>query len=511
MSNFLANTPYTSSLPDWYNIIAFQGLESQANLYFEITCTNVPLGSLVGFSCNDLGPDPSINLPPTVVSIPNFVAGCQSNIPAKWNGNIIMYWDSNNHGSFGSNAQIDLKVFYLPQASTEGMVGRYPDSLIRQFTFVLDPDSNSLTVCNSQSNSSTTSVYSSTIQHQPSRIHFMTTPTSYNDLIVRDYFGDDGSGRAGNLSSSPDIIPWGTTKLDNYQQYLTSDTIPSQDLGKDIVGYQANYLYVRCLNQSDGAASGKVYLYYAPSNLLMAPGLWSQNQLNTQDGKGYGEVTASAKGQYAVGNSPFIWVPQPPNPGTHYCMVARLETAAHPNPIPNNIGSYEDFVHYIATNSGTAWRNVVFVGTPPDWSRIVPCTALPTEASIYFQLNCTNVPVGSKVSFSCGDPGPDPAINLQPTVVSTGPNFTTGVWSTIPANWSGTITVYWYSNGTNNWGSGQQKIELKIFYTQPSHQLRSDALSRYFYPASYFGIETKPLRSSIGPTPITHIGSMNYL
>ena len=334
----------------------------------------------------------------------------------------------------------------------------------------------------------------------------------YTDLMIRDYFGDNGTPRSGNLSASPDIIPWGTAPLDNFQTYLTSADAVNQDLGKNIIGYQANYLFVRCLNQGTGAASGKVYLYYSPSNLLMAPGLWSENVLNTQNGAGYGNVSAAQAGQYSVGDSPFIWVPQPPPNNTHFCMVARLETPAHPNPIPSNVGSYDDFVAYIAGNPGVAWRNVTFVGTAPDWSNTVPMTGLATQAQLYFQVQCTNVPIGSQISFSSPDPGAEPFINLQPTTVSTNPNFSAGMWSTVSANWKGNITVNWFSNGQSSWGPGAT-ITLKCFYTPPGGlQSLHPSVARHFRPAAHFGIhDVPPIRGDAGPTPIFNVGSMTHV
>lgn len=333
----------------------------------------------------------------------------------------------------------------------------------------------------------------------------------YTHLMIRDYFGDNGKPRSGNLSQSPDIIPWGTDPLPHFQTYLTSAEAVNQDLGKDIVGWQSNYLFVRCLNNGSEAATGKVYLYYSPSNLLMAPGLWSENVLNTENGAGFGNVSAAQTGQYVVGDSPFIWVPQPPPDNTHYCMVARLTTDANPNPIPTNVSSFDDFVAYIVGNPGTAWRNVTFVGTPPDWSKVVHMTGLQTQAALYFQVQCTNVPIGSQVGFSCGNPGTEPAINLQSTTVSTNPNFSAGMWATVSANWDGDITVNWWSNGQRNWGPGAT-ITLKCFY-MPSGGLQSlhPSLARHFRPATHFGIhDAPPIAVDAGPTPIFNVGSMTY-
>jgi hypothetical protein len=327
--------------------------------------------------------------------------------------------------------------------------------------------------------------------------------------MIRDYFGDNGSPRTGNLCCSPDIIPWGVAPLPDFQTYLTNADTVNKDLGKAIIGYQANYLFVRSFNHSADAASGKVYLYYSPSNLLMAPGLWSNNALNTQNGAGYGNVSATQKGPYSVGDSPFIWVPNPPPNNTHYCMVARVETAAHPNPIPTNVATYNDFVSYIAGNPGTAWRNVAFVGTAPDWSNTVPMTGLGTEADLYFQVECHNVPIGSQIGFACPAPGATPMINMEPTTVSTNPNFSAGIWSTVSANWNGNITVNWFSNGKTSWGT-DGKITLKCFYTPPGG-LRSlhPSLAQYFKPATQFGIHDLPSNAAnMGPIQIFNVGSM---
>lgn len=337
----------------------------------------------------------------------------------------------------------------------------------------------------------------------------MSTP--YTDLMIRDYFGDNGTPRSGTLSASPDIIPWGTEPLPDFQTYLTTQQAVNSDLGKDIVGYQDNYLFVRCLNLSSAAAAGKVYLYYSPSNLLMAPGLWSTNVLNTQNGAGYGVVSIKNTGDFGVGDLPFVWVPSPPPNNTHYCMVARLVTDQHPNPIPTNVATFNDFVSYIANNPGTAWRNVAFVGTAPDWSNVVPVTSLSADAQLYFQVQCTNVPIGSQVAFACPDPGTSPMINLQPTTISTNPNFSAGMWATVPANWTGRITLNWFSKGKTSFGPGAS-ITLKCFYSPPGGAGALEAsLVQHFRPAAYFGIQDQPPgRSGVGPTPIFNVGSMTH-
>ena len=59
-------------------------------------------------------------------------------------------------------------------------------------------------------------------------------------------------------------------------------------------------------------------------------------------------------------------------------------------------------------------------------------------AVIQFTIKCMNVPVGTKVSFSAGAPGPVPAIFLPPVTV-TSLNFITGIQCQVPAYYVSSI------------------------------------------------------------------------
>jgi hypothetical protein len=61
-------------------------------------------------------------------------------------------------------------------------------------------------------------------------------------------------------------------------------------------------------------------------------------------------------------------------------------------------------------------------------------------SNIQFTIVCSNVPIGSTVSFNCPEAGPQPPINLPPTQVITFPSFTTGIVTYVPANFTGTIS-----------------------------------------------------------------------
>lgn len=63
----------------------------------------------------------------------------------------------------------------------------------------------------------------------------------------------------------------------------------------------------------------------------------------------------------------------------------------------------------------------------------------PIGSTVIFNLECTNIPIGSVISFECPELGPQPPIVLQPTDVTTYPSFSAGMESYVPADFAGTL------------------------------------------------------------------------
>jgi hypothetical protein len=184
----------------------------------------------------------------------------------------------------------------------------------------------------------------------------------YNDIYVRDALNDIGNipytGRTACLS--PDIIP------QQSQQALAWFTSTwAQDPGLDVVAGVNNYVYVRGKNLATTAGSGTVYLYCTPSSLLLNVSYWSNNPISTGMAP-YATLvdvnnnTSIAAGAICVGNTPFLLnqtVPQ----GFHYCLVTRVVTSTHPNPIPVGFANSSQFINWVVDNPNVAWRNITVV------------------------------------------------------------------------------------------------------------------------------------------------------
>lgn len=68
-----------------------QGMEGSMIL-FTLICTNLPIGTVVGFKAEQPGPNPPIELyPTTVVTYPSFATGIQCSVPAQYRSVIVYY------------------------------------------------------------------------------------------------------------------------------------------------------------------------------------------------------------------------------------------------------------------------------------------------------------------------------------------------------------------------------------------------------------------------------------
>src|SRR5688572_25878488 len=83
-----------SGSPTWTKSINYDQGGTTEDIYFQVICKNVPVGSKVAFSSGTAGPNPPINLPPTTVTNgSSFIAGMQTSVPGTFVSDIsYSYW-----------------------------------------------------------------------------------------------------------------------------------------------------------------------------------------------------------------------------------------------------------------------------------------------------------------------------------------------------------------------------------------------------------------------------------
>ncbi|WP_296595118.1 hypothetical protein [Phenylobacterium sp.] len=326
---------------------------------------------------------------------------------------------------------------------------------------------------------------------------------AYSDLFMRANLNDQGQMPApGNLSSSPDIIPYGQVPVGNPASQFSDFT---QDFGQSVQWGVGNNIYVRGTNLAAGAESGDVYLYWSQASLLNWPQVWSTNTILPQSGNPSVKLAATAANQQVVAQEPFFFTPQMVLPsGDHVCLIGRVATTANPNPIPSTV-TMDSFAGFIANNRGFSWRNIEIINMPtkpagstPDWTMSVDYEQGTQTEIVNVVLSCVNIPVGCSIGFTCSTPGPTPMLSLVNTQVSNPTSFVAGITSTIPAGFKSNIQYWFYSNGKAI--PGGASVTLKAIYVPGS----GAASARYARPLEHFGI-VDPV--GIGPTQGILLGS----
>lgn len=99
-----------SSAPDFEQKINYDQGSEGGNMMFMLICNKVPVGTVVGFSSNTPGPNPPIELKPTMVTYPNTAIGIRCNVPANYSC-VITYF-ANFKGTPPADASITFQVSY---------------------------------------------------------------------------------------------------------------------------------------------------------------------------------------------------------------------------------------------------------------------------------------------------------------------------------------------------------------------------------------------------------------
>jgi hypothetical protein len=270
----------------------------------------------------------------------------------------------------------------------------------------------------------------------------------YTDLYLRNTLKDTGNvPRQGAMSSSPDIIPWGTDlQIDPPPQTYFSGNY-NTDPGRGLIADAWNYLYLRSKNLGSNPSTGDAYLYWAPSSLLLYPDQWKVNAMTTSSGAKSVKLNNVAAQAIGVTTDPFKWQPAMPGGNFHYCLIGRVATEANPNPIPNT-GDIQDFAAWVAANGGIGWRNVSVVSAgSPQVTLSANYDQGAAASDVNFQAVCTGCPLKqSWVQFSSGTPLPDGKYVSIPKTLIESEGQIIGVKRTVPAGWKTTFNINYWAN-----------------------------------------------------------------
>lgn len=286
----------------------------------------------------------------------------------------------------------------------------------------------------------------------------------YNDLYVRDNFSDTGTyPSTGNPCQSPDIIPYQNGTL---SWATANSTYNGPDQGMSIINGGVNNIYVRAKNLNTVAGSGTANLYYANASLFLLPNTWTQiysaggaGSLSFVDGSGNPSIAA---GGIALSNPSFLLTGLPPGP--HYCLIAVVQTAAHPVAIPASFPTNGAFVQWVQNNPAVGWRNIFYQSnTSTQLVRTFNFASVnPTSAYFHFRILGRGFATGTGINAQCTDQSCP--INQNMTLPAPDPNGNqiTGFDASIPGNFSGNLVI----TATSPSGSFPAGATLTVTYYQ---------------------------------------------
>ena len=275
----------------------------------------------------------------------------------------------------------------------------------------------------------------------------------YNDIYVRDNFGDTGfTPSTGIPYQSPDVIPCQDGTLD--WDTANSDYM-GPDLGKPIINGGINNIYVRSKNLNDVVGAGKVNLYYSRASLFLRTDEWTpvisagkEATLSFVDGSGGTSISPNG---IAISNPSFLLTGLPPVQNDHYCLIAVVQTDAHPVTIPSSFPTNADYDKWVQTNPGVGYRNISYSpNTQTQMSRSVGFGNMNLKTE-YFIIVITGQKFdeGTKINCQCTDKN-CPIDNEQP-LPKPNPqgNQIISFGVSIPGNFWGDLVVTATSPGGN--------------------------------------------------------------
>jgi hypothetical protein len=284
----------------------------------------------------------------------------------------------------------------------------------------------------------------------------------YDKILIRTSLDDDGTlPRTGILSDSPDVIPYGTAKVDEPVSFFIDNY--DENVNAELKATEKNFIYIRGKDLVRGVQKGDMYVYYAPDAELDTPDKWAKNMLKTTSGKNFCAVLGQNKGDILVGGEAFEWIPPSPPDGVTYSLIGVVVASGT---VPDFTG-ITDFEQFVAENNNVGWTKVMIKKPLPPpipglrWQTTFNYKQGEVGRDMTFALYCSNIPVGTYVSFQADNAvGPVPPISLSKTKV-TDPKIHFSIDSTVPAGYESNVTFYFYCNTTPPAGSS---ITFKAYY-----------------------------------------------
>ncbi|KUZ80130.1 hypothetical protein [Burkholderia ubonensis] len=330
---------------------------------------------------------------------------------------------------------------------------------------------------------------------------------SYSGFFVRDNLGQSvlgGQDRSG-WSGCPDIILCGTTPPQDPNAFTTAAGYAT-DYGAYVYLEQANYVYLRALNTTSGAATGAAWLYYSENDLVLWPSKWQKAAIqvggmvmNNQP------IAATAGNPQVCVTGPFVWTPPNlPQGSDHYCVVSWMDYPPHQDsswtPLSDipQLSDLDDLVNFIVQHPNMGWRNTVDVSRDgTGWTKTTPITGPVAGGQFYVGVHWKDMPAGEgSISYSIpGGPGDKPprVVTEQPIPIYAS-EATPLVEVSWPPNFASSISITYKQGNT----TPPKNAYVAPVVALPVKQMRASTLrlARELQPGGFRKVQ---MVSELGP------------
>jgi hypothetical protein len=267
-----------------------------------------------------------------------------------------------------------------------------------------------------------------------------TDPAKYDDLGLRSQLASTPS------HVSPDIIPYGQATVPDPSTFFASNW--ESDVGVGLSAGAPNNIYLRAMNYGREPVEGKGYLHACEATLIAWPSLWRERVLWTGDREDY-VVLRAAPGRVTAGAKPLVFTPPSFNPPVAYCLVGRVSTPAHPNPVPEDGSLLETARYFEEAAASSVIRAAAMIGTGLGGA-FVYTLGLETRAEavphLRLVLQGNHVPLGSKLVLAADAPGLNPPVEVR---VASYPRFVAGAATKVKAGSSVPVTIRFEAAGSS--------------------------------------------------------------
>jgi hypothetical protein len=279
--------------------------------------------------------------------------------------------------------------------------------------------------------------------------------TVYQGAFLRQFPKQTVFQAGTGAKTSPDLIVTGVAAAKDAASFTSQGSYDSDTLSATAARDVRNFVYVRAINTTGGAARARVYLYWTPSSRLSPVGWRTDSFAVAGHSQNWVDLTATRAGEVMVSTVPVVWW-APASETDPPVLIAYVDNSVNPKPpdfTPFGYTTPTGVQRFMASLPRLTWLAITGTAVPKtsmSWN--VELAAGTGDNNRYVGVQLSKIPTDGTVSLSVPGPDADSTIVVQSLRVPD-PNAYVAWPVTYPDNFR-TSAVLTYSEGATPPGGG---------------------------------------------------------